>query len=390
MSVAWSWAFDSPFKWTKQIASHFGGTRQGMAMAWPGHIVAGGGLRSQFHHMIDIVPTILEAAGVAAPDTVDGIKQKPIEGVSMAYTWTSAGANLPSQRTTQYFEMFGGRAIYKDGWIASTTPANPPWLMGTGKDVPVLDYKWELYDLTKDFSQDNDLAAARPDKLKELQAAFDVEAKKYQVYPLDNSILPRIVAARPSSTAGRTEFTYTQPVTGIPMSSAPDLLFKDFTITAQVYLPDANATGMLTTIGGRFGGVGLYMQGGKPVFDYNLLRVANFRWAGAAGLAPGAHTIVFDFKYDGPGPAKGGTGTLSVDGKVVDTKAIPHTIPFLMNLGESLDVGSDTRTGVTDDYKLPFTFTGRIDKVVYKIGPPQLLSKAEIEAMEKARAQARQ
>lgn len=390
MSVAWSWAFDAPFKWTKQVASYFGGTRQGMAMAWPGHIAAGGGLRSQFHHMIDIVPTILDAAGVAQPDTVDGIKQRPIEGVSMTYTWTPDSANVPSKRNVQYFEMFANRAIYKDGWIATTVPPSPPWLMGTAKMPPINQYKWELYNLANDFSQYEDLSAKYPDKLKELQAAFQAEAEKYQVLPLDNSILPRIVAQRPSSTAGRSEFVYTQPVAGIPMSSAPDVLFKDFTITADVYVTDAAASGMITTIGGRFGGIGLYLLGGKPVFDYNLLRVANFKWNGANALTPGAHRVVFDFKYDGPGPGKGGTGTLSVDGKVVATQQIPHTTPFLMNLGETLDIGSDLYTGVSEDYKLPFNFSGRIDKVVYKLGPPQLLSKAEIEAMEKARAQARQ
>ena len=172
MSVAWSWAFDTPFKWTKQIASHFGGTRQGMAMSWPGHITDVGGIRSQFHHVIDIVPTILEATGIEAPQTVNGIAQKPIEGVSMAYTWAKGARDVPSTRTTQYFEMFGNRAIYHDGWIASTTPPAGPWLLGLGKLPDVLDgYNWELYDLTKDFSQFNDLAAKEPDKLRGVAGA---------------------------------------------------------------------------------------------------------------------------------------------------------------------------------------------------------------------------
>jgi len=384
MSVAWSWAFDAPFQWTKQIASHFGGTRQGMSMAWPGHIQPGGAVRSQFHHMIDIVPTILEAAQISAPAVVNGIKQKPIEGVSMAYTWTPDGATVPSHRTTQYFEMFANRAIYKDGWIASTTPPAPPWLMGTQKMPPVDQYNWELYNLNKDFSQADDLAKAEPAKLAEMQAAFMVEAKKFEVLPLDNAILSRIIAPRPSSVAGRDTFVYTDRVTGIPMSSAPDVITRSFSVTADVDVPADGGTGMISTIGGKFGGIGLYVLNGKPVFVYNMLRVESFRWAGAETLSPGKHQIVFDFDYDGPGAAKGGKGTLSVDGKVVDTKAIPHTTPFLMNLGESMDVGSDTRTGVSDDYTLPFNFSGKLNKVTYKIGPSQLLSEAEKAAMAQA------
>jgi arylsulfatase len=221
MSVAWSWAFDTPFKWTKQVASHFGGTRQGLAISWPGHIKDVGGIRTQFHHVIDIVPTILEAAGIQAPDVVDGIKQKPIEGVSMLYTFDSANANAPSKRDTQYFEMVGNRAIYHDGWIAATTPPAPPWTMGTVKLPNVVDgYKWELYNLNEDYSEYNDLAAKNPDKLRELQEIFLIEATKYDVFPLDNSILPRLVTPRPSSTAGRTMFTYTSEMTGLPTGDA--------------------------------------------------------------------------------------------------------------------------------------------------------------------------
>ncbi len=210
MSVAWSWAFDTPFKWTKQIASYFGGTRQGMAMSWPGHITDKGGVRSQFHHMIDIVPTILEATGIEAPQMVNGIPQKPIEGVSMAYTWPKENADVASHRETQYFEMFGQRALYHDGWIAATNPTAGPWLMGLGKLPDVLDgYTWSLYDLTKDFSENDDLAAKEPAKLKELQDLFLVEAAKYNVLPLDNSVATRLLAPRPSATAGRDSFTYT-------------------------------------------------------------------------------------------------------------------------------------------------------------------------------------
>ena len=249
MSVAWSWAFDTPFKWTKQVASFFGGTRNGMVMSWPGHIKDAGGIRSQFHHVIDIVPTILEAAGITAPEMVDGIKQKPIEGVSMSYTFDNSNAKAPSKRDTQYFEMFGNRALYHDGWIAATVPPQPPWLMGTAKMPDLLTgYKWELYNIADDYSENNDLAAKNPDKLKELQDLFMVEARKYQVLPLDNSILERILTPRPSATAGRNEFTYYGEVSGIPSGSAPNPLTRSYSITAEVEVPAGGGEGMLNTV----------------------------------------------------------------------------------------------------------------------------------------------
>jgi arylsulfatase len=371
MSVAWSWAFDTPFKWTKQVASFFGGTRQGMVMSWPGHITDVGGIRSQFHHIIDIVPTVLDATGIQAPVMVNGIGQKPIEGISMKYTWDKANANAPSTRTTQYFEMFGNRAIYHDGWVAATPPPQPPWLMGTGKMPEVLNgYKWELYNIANDYSENNDLAAKYPDKLKELQELFLVEAQKYQVFPLDNSILARILAPRPSAVVGRTEFSYAGEISGVPEGNAPNIIGKSFSITAEVEIPQGGAEGMLNTLGGRFGGYGLYMVKGKPVFTYNLLAVERFRWEGQEAVTPGKHTIVFDFKYDGPGMAKGGTGVLSMDGKEIARKAIPHTIPALMTIDESFDVGVDTRTGVDDnDYQPPFRFTGKLAKLTINLKP---------------------
>jgi arylsulfatase len=373
MSVAWSWAFDTPFKWTKQVASFFGGTRQGMCISWPARIKDVGGIRSQFHHMIDIVPTVLEVSGIPAPDTVDGIKQAPIEGVSIAYTFDSANANAPSKRETQYFEMLGNRALYHNGWIAVTPPPQPPWLLGTAPMPPLPDYKWELYNIADDYSENNDLAEQNPDKLKELQGVFMQEARKYQVLPLDNSWLERVVVPRPSAVAGRTEFTYSGEVSGIPYSSAPDLVGKSFNITADVEIPPKGAEGMLNTLGGRFGGYGLYLVKGKPVFTYNLLALERFRWQGPQALTPGKHTIVFDFKYDGPGLGKGGTGVMTVDGKEVARKTIPHTIPGVMTIDEFFDVGVDTRTGVDDkDYQPPFRFTGKLDKLTIKLEPPQL------------------
>jgi arylsulfatase A-like enzyme len=298
MSVAWSWAFDTPFKWTKQIASHFGGTRNGMAIAWPKVIKDAGGVRTQFHHVNDIVPTILELTGIQAPEMVNGIAQKPIEGVSMAYSFDKANANVPSRHHTQYFEMMGDRALYQDGWIASTTPLRPPWdLTGAVTMDPANDFKWELYDLTKDWTQFDDLAASNPDKLKELQELFWVEAAKYQVLPLDSSVAARLIAPRPSVTAGRTEFTYTHPVTGIPGGDAPIILDKSYTITAEVEIPAGGAEGMLLTQGGRFGGYGFYLLKGKPVFLWNLLDLKRIRWEGLEALSPGKHTLTFDFKY---------------------------------------------------------------------------------------------
>jgi len=371
MSVAWSWAFDTPFKWTKQVASHFGGTRQGMVIAWPNRIKDAGGIRTQFHHIIDIVPTILEAAGVQAPAMVNGIAQKPIEGISMDYTFDKANENTPSTRTTQYFEMLGNRAIYHEGWIAATTPPAPPWALGTIKLPDVVDgYKWELYNIADDFSEYNDLAAKYPDKLRDLQQLFLVEAEKYNVLPLDNSVLPRLITPRPSATAGRNVFTYTGEISGLPVSDAPSILNKSYAITADVEIPQGGAEGMLVTLGGRFGGYGLYVLKGVPVFTYNLVDMARFRWEAKQPLSPGKHTIVFDFQYDGHGFGNGGTGVLSIDGQQVDGKTIPHTIPFIMSIDETFDVGIDTRTPVDDkDYQVPFRFTGKLDKLTVNLKP---------------------
>ena len=375
MSVAWSWCFDAPFKWTKQIASHFGGTRQGMAIAWPNRIKDAGGIRTQFHHLIDIVPTILEATSIPAPKMVNGIAQKPIEGVSMAYTFDKANANARSTHSTQYFEMFGNRAIYDDGWIASTTPPQPPWLMGLAKMPDVLNgYKWELYNIAEDYSQSNDLADKMPDKLRQMQELFLVEAAKNQVCPLSNDILERILAPKPSYTAGRSDFTYEGELTGTPNSDAPNTLARSYTITADIEVPADGGEGMIVTDGGRFGGYGLYLVKGKPVFTYNFLGIERFRWEGQTPLALGKHTLNFDFKYDGPGMAKGGAGVLTVDGKEVSRKSIPHTVPAILTIDETFDVGSDTRTAVDDaDYKVPFRFTGKIGKVQVKLGPSQLM-----------------
>ena len=251
--------------------------------------------------------------------------------------------------------------------------------MGTAKMPEVLNgYKWELYNIAEDYSENNDLSAKYPDKLRELKELFLVQAQKYQVFPLDNSILERIVAPRPSATPGRTEFTYSGEISGLPDGSVPNTLGKSYSITAEVEIPSGGAEGMLNTLGGRFGGYGLYLVKGKPVFTYNLLALEKFRWEGTEALTPGKHTILFDFKYDGPGFGKGGTGVLAVDGKEVARKTVPHTIPVLMTIDESFDVGVDTRTGVDDnDYQPPFRFTGKLDKLTINLKPGTLTAEEQ-------------
>jgi hypothetical protein len=291
-AAPWSWAMDTPFKWTKQVASHYGGTAQGVAMSWPGHISDAGGIRRQFSHLIDIAPTILEATGIPLPDMVDGIRQRQMDGVSMAYTWSKAGANAPTKHMTQYFEMLGNRAIYHDGWIAATTPATIPWLLNTAAPPDVITgYKWELYNVgdlqSVDPTENNDLAAGRPDKLKQMQDIFYAEAKKFDVLPLDNSTLTRWNAPRPNLRAGRNVFTYSGELISVPNSGAPSILNKSYTITAEVTIPEGGAEGMIVTDGGRFGGYGLFLSKGdfgigrgKPVFLYNLLDLKRTTWEG--------------------------------------------------------------------------------------------------------------
>jgi arylsulfatase A-like enzyme len=397
MMVAWAWAFDTPFRWTKQIASHFGGTRQGVAISWPGHIKDSGGIRNQFHHVIDIVPTLLEATGIHAPVMVNGIAQRPIEGVSMAYTFDQANASAPSRHRTQYFEMMGDRAIYQDGWIASTTPLRSPWdLAGPTTTDPANGFKWELYDLTKDWTQFNDLAAANPQKLKDLQQLLWVEMSKYQVLPLDASVATRLIAPRPNLAAGKTDFAYSGVLTGIPHGDAPSLLDKSYTITAEVEIPQGGGEGMMLTQGGRFGGYGFYLLKGKPVFTWNLVDLERIRWVGPQALTPGKHTLTFDFTYEGQGLSslasgiggigKGGIGVLKVDGKEVASRKIARTVPLILQWDETFDVGADTGTPVDDkDYQVPFQFTGKITKLTVHLKPVPLSSSDRKLLDEKAR-----
>ncbi len=382
--VGWAHAMDTPFQWTKQVASHFGGTRNGIAISWPKGIKARGEIRSQFQHVIDIVPTILEAAGIQAPATINGIAQKPMEGVSMAYTF--ADAKAPTRHTTQYFEITGNRGMYQDGWIASTTPLRPPWVV-KGLEPDPDAFPWELYHVTTDFSQAKNLAAQNPQKLSELQALFLREAAKYNVLPIDSSFADRAdPSLRPGFNTGRTEFTYYPGMIRIPEANAPDIKNKSFHIAADVEIPEGGADGVLATQGGRFGGWGLMVAGAKPLFAYAYTNQdgakypgqyeGKWRFEGKEQLTPGKHTIGFDFIYDGGGVGKGGTGTLTVDGKKVAEGRIAKTVPFRFSLDESFDIGQDTGTPVIDEYdaKMPFAFTGTLYKVEFKLGPENLNS----------------
>jgi arylsulfatase A-like enzyme len=359
--VGWAHAMCTPFQWTKQIASHFGGTRNGMVISWPKGIAARGELRTQFHHCIDVVPTILEACQVTMPSAVNGVTQKPIEGVSMSYAFAEADAK--DHRTKQYFELLSNRAIYSDGWVACTTPVGAPWDSAGAKVDEITGYKWELYDTSKDFSQANDLAAEMPDKLKDLQLLFYTEAARYNVLPIDNSKTERLdPAIRPSLTRGRKSFSYTEGMVRIPEGASPDIKNKSWSIKAEVEIKE-NASGIIVTQGGLFGGWGLYLNQGKPVFHYNFVDVAHFDVASPDSLTAGKHTIEMQFAYDGGGIGRGGVATVSVDGSPVAKGRVERTIPIRITLDETLDIGEDCGTPVNLSYDVPFRFDGEIENV---------------------------
>ena len=385
MSAGWSWAFDTPFDWFKQNASRLGGINQNMVVSWPARIKDKGALREQFTHVIDVVPTILEASGIKAPTIVDGIQQAPIEGTSFLYTFDKANARAPSQHKTQYFEMMGQWALYEDGWMLSTKANRAPWeAFGPANPDPLNNQVFQLYNLGENFNQTEDLAAKYPQKVEEMRASFLAEANKHQVLPLDASVAARIVAPRPNITAGRNQFVYTRPMVGLPQGDSPFILNASYTITADIEVPQGGAEGMLVTSGGRFAGYGFYLKDSKPVFLWNLVDLERLRWAGSEALTPGRHTIEFDFKYSGLGAGtlvfnnfsglgQPGVGTLKVDGKVVATQEMKKTLPMILQWDESFDVGSDTLTGVNDaDYTPPFAFTGKLNKVTIDIDRPTL------------------
>jgi arylsulfatase len=400
MSAGWSWAFDTPFTWFKQNASRLGGIRQCMTVSWPGHIKDQGGLREQFMHVIDMVPTLLEVTGIPAPETVDGIKQKAIEGTSFAYTFDAANVKAPTKHKTQYFEMMGQWALYHEGWMLSTKVNRAPWeAFGAANPDPLNNQVFQLYDLNKDFSQSQDLADKYPEKVKELKKIFVEEAKKYQVFPMDASVAARMVAPRPNIAAGRSEFVYTKPMVGLPQGSSPMLLDASYTITADITVPEGGAEGMILTSGGRFAGYGFYLLKGKPVFLWNMVDLMRIKWEGQEALTPGKHIVEFDFKYDGLGLAtlafnnmsgigRSGTGALKVDGKEVAAKKMEKTLPITLQWDESFDIGSDTLTSVNDaDYQPPFPLTAKLNKLTIKIDRPKL-SPEDIKKLEEGMKQA--
>lgn len=380
-AVPWAFAMDTPYRWCKQVASHLGGTRSGMVITWPNKIKDAGGIRNQFHHVIDIGPTILDAIGIPQPTMVNGIAQRPYDGVSMAYTWDKANTRASSTRKTQYFEIFGNRAIYHDGWMANTIPPAPPW-EGVNARLPtdVLNgYQWELFNLAEDPTQTNDLSAKEPERLRMMQELWLIEATRNQVLPLNNSQIPLLTVERPGPAEGRTRFVYTAPMTSTQFAVAPSILNRSYRITAEIEVPREGADGVLVTQGGRFAGYGLYIKDGKPTFTLNLLGLERPKWQGTEALAPGKHTVVFDWKMDPQGlaVARGGTGTLLVNGKQVAQRSLPKMLPFIWQWDETFDVGLDTGTPVDDaDYQVPFAFDGKLEKITFDLGESSLSPEA--------------
>ncbi|MCH7790071.1 MAG: sulfatase-like hydrolase/transferase, partial [Acidobacteria bacterium] len=349
--VGWAHAMNSPYQWTKQVASHFGGTRNGMVLHWPNGIEARGEIRQQFHHVIDIVPTLLEAAGLPQPYMVNGIAQKPIEGVAMNYTFDDSDAD--DRHTTQYFEMFGNRGIYHDGWTA-VTKHRTPWEMGETATVPLLaDDVWELYDTTTDWAQARDLSGEMPDKLAELQQLFLLEAAKYNVFPIDDRTGERFnatIAGRPELQGGRATMRLVPGMTHLAENTVLNVKNRSHTITAQFDVPEGGADGVILAQGGRFAGWALYVLDGRISYCHNWFNSAQYFVRAPDALPIGEVTVQYQFDFDGGAPGSGGSGTLLVDGAVVAEGRIDKTVPFIFSADETMDVGCDTASPVTDDY----------------------------------------
>ncbi len=362
-AAGWAVAMDAPFTWTKQVASDFGGVRNGMVICWPKGIKAKGEIRSQFGHVIDIAPTVYEAARIPAPKVVNGIPQAPIEGTSLLYTFNDAAAR--EKHSVQYFEMMGNRGLYQDGWLARTIH-KAPW---NPKPYAVLqEDKWELYNTMEDFSLSNDLAAKDPGKLKNMQEMFMKEAEKYHVLPIDDRGFERFNAAavgRPTMMQGKTTMTLGEGMKGMGSDIFISLFNTSYTITADVEVP-ANANGVIICQGGRFGGISFYLREGKPVFTYNYLGLEQFQAISSQPLKPGKYTLAYDFKYDGGGAGKGGTGTVSINGVKVAEARIAKTEPSIFSGDDMADVGVDEGTPVAD-YGTTSKFNGKIGKVTIEV-----------------------
>lgn len=371
--AGWAWAMNTPFQWTKQIASHLGGVRNPLAVSWPARIKDRGGVRSQFHHVIDVAPTIYEAVGVPFPDVLNGVAQKPLEGVSMAYSFDAADA--PGRRKSQYFEMFINRGLYHDGWWAASR-VNVPW-EGSAKAADPDTAVWELYNLDEDFTQANDLAAANPEKLRQLQDLWWTEASRYSVLPLDGRKTERLSAelqGRPSLIGDRKSITYYPGTVALPAGSAPNVLNKSFAIAAEITLPEsaetATANGAIFSLGGSDGGYGLYVREGRPVFAGNFLGRTTTRVSSESALPVGVAKLRAEFKYDGGGLGKGGTMSLFVNGQKVGEGRLEQTQGITLGLGGTLDIGEDTGSAVDDSYTPPFKFTGTIKQVTVDLEKP--------------------
>ena len=361
-AIGWAWAGNTPFQWTKQVASHFGGTRNGMVLHWPQGIKAKGETRSQFHHVIDVAPTALEAAKIPQPKMVDGVTQRPMDGVSMLYTVDDGAA--ADRRTTQYFEMFGNRGIYHEGWVACTRHSIP-WLMV--QNPPLKDDVWELYHVDEDFSEAENLAAQHPEKLAELQAVFLKEAERNHVLPIDDRRAERfnpVIAGRPDLLGDRKSLTVYPGMTGMMENAFINVKGVRHAITAEVELPDDSTDGVILAQAGYFGGWSLYLKEGKPHHEYNWFAIERTNIGGKQALSPGKHTISYEFIPDGANPGTGGRSILSVDGEKVAEAKIPKTQPFMFSGDEGTDVGLDSETNVSPDYRQQDNaFTGKILKV---------------------------
>jgi arylsulfatase A-like enzyme len=379
MAAGWAVAFDAPFTWTKQVASSFGGTRNGLAVRWPKGMGAKGGLRTQFHHVIDVAPTILEAAGLPEPKVVNGTPQVPMQGVSMKYSFDDPKA--ADRHTTQYFEIFGNRAIYHDGWLAGTIH-KAPWEAKPSRSLE--EDVWELYEVRKDFSLVDDRAAEKPKKLRELQALFMKEAEKNHVLPIDDRFLERIdpaLAGRPDLMKGRTSIVLADGMAGLQENVFLNVKNKSVTITAEIEVPAGGGNGTIFAQGGRFGGWSLYVKDGKPAYDYNFLGMERTTIASSQKLPAGKTTVVFDFAYDGGGVGKGGTGTLSVNGKQMAQGRIERTQPFVFSVDDTADVGIDLGTPVVERIgsESKSRFNGRIPKLEIEIRDGKAEADAAVE-----------
>lgn len=370
--VGWSWAGSSPFQWMKRVPSHFGGTRNGMVVSWPKQIKDVGGLRSQFHHVVDIVPTIIKATKIASPQQVNGIEQLPMAGVDLSYTFAGAGA--PGKHTTQYFETGGHRAIYDHGWVAASFHGVPWQLTGS---IGFKNNDWQLYHVEKDFSQYTDLAEQFPEKLEELKSLFDREASKYQVFPLDDRFIERASnPARPSVIAGRTKFRYSAGTDRIPEGSAPPVYQRSHKITAQVVIPEAGAEGVIVAEGGSTAGYTLYIQDGKVVYEYNFFGKAHYKVESKQPVPAGEVTITLEYTQQPFKPfveTTGGPAQLFINGQLAGVGEIENAVPGRFTVTETLDIGKDLGSAVSEAYrdKLPFAFTGKIKGVAIEISPTQ-------------------